>query len=226
MKILGNDWDEVLGPEFEKEYYQKLRSFLDQEYAHKTIYPPARDLYNALRITSYRDTKVVILGQDPYHEPGQAMGLSFSVRKGIPLPPSLRNIYKELHDELGCSIPHSGDLTPWARQGVLLLNAVLTVEEGRAGSHAGKGWETLTDTIIAKLDEKEGPLVYLLWGRYARNKKALLKNPEHLILESAHPSPLSASYGFFGNGHFRKANAYLSANGEVPIDWQIKDEQP
>ena len=202
MRLLNNDWDEVLADEFNSEYYQKLREFLDYEYAHYTIYPQAKDLYNALRITSYADTKVVIIGQDPYHEPHQAHGFCFSVLKGNKIPPSLVNIYKEIHDDLNLPIPSHGELTQWARQGVLLLNTVMTVREHRANSHANKGWEKLTDAIIVKLNQKETPVVFLLWGANARNKKKLITNPRHLILESVHPSPLSAYNGFFGNHHF------------------------
>ena len=222
MRIIGNDWDDVLQQEFTAPYYQELRAFLDEEYRTRTVYPPAKLLYNALRRTSYSATKVVILGQDPYHEKGQAMGLSFSVPKGVPAPPSLINIYKELASDCGCQIPQHGDLTYWADQGVLLLNTVLTVREGQAFSHAKHGWETLTDRIIEQLGKKDAPLVFLLWGRPAREKKKLLSNPKHLVLESPHPSPLSARYGFFGNHHFSKTNQYLTANGLSPIDWQIR----
>ncbi len=221
MRLLNNDWDEVLADEFNSEYYQKLREFLDYEYAHYTIYPQAKDLYNALRITSYADTKVVIIGQDPYHEPHQAHGFCFSVLKGNKIPPSLVNIYKEIHDDLNLPIPSHGELTQWARQGVLLLNTVMTVREHRANSHANKGWEKLTDAIIVKLNQKETPVVFLLWGANARNKKKLITNPRHLILESVHPSPLSAYNGFFGNHHFSKTNDFLTKNGQKPIDWRI-----
>lgn len=221
MRLLNNDWDEILAAEFNSEYYQKLREFLDYEYAHYTIYPQAKDLYNALRITSYADTKVVIIGQDPYHEPHQAHGFCFSVLKGNKIPPSLVNIYKEIHDDLNLPIPSHGELTQWARQGVLLLNTVMTVREHRANSHANKGWEKLTDAIIVKLNQKETPVVFLLWGANARNKKKLITNPRHLILESVHPSPLSAYNGFFGNHHFSKTNDFLTKNGQKPIDWRI-----
>ena len=223
MRLLGNDWDEVLGEEFDKEYYQKLRTFLDDEYKHKTVYPLPQHIYSALRLTPYKDVKVVILGQDPYHEPGQAHGLSFSVNKGIEVPPSLVNIYKELHDDLGCYIPNNGYLIKWAKQGVLLLNAVLTVEAHKANSHKGKGWEELTDTIIKKLNEKEEPVVFILWGRNARDKKAYITDPKHLIIESVHPSPLSAYNGFFGSRPFSRTNDFLRANGLKEIDWQIDD---
>lgn len=221
MRLLNNDWDEILAAEFNSEYYQKLREFLDYEYAHYTIYPQAKDLYNALRITSYADTKVVIIGQDPYHEPHQAHGFCFSVLKGNKIPPSLVNIYKEIHDDLNLTIPSHGELTQWAKQGVLLLNTVMTVREHRANSHANKGWEKLTDAIIVKLNQKETPVVFLLWGANARNKKKLITNPRHLILESVHPSPLSAYNGFFGNHHFSKTNDFLTKNGQKPIDWRI-----
>lgn len=221
MKIINNDWDDILENEFNKDYYQKLRSFLDEEYKNHTIYPPAKDIYNALRNTSYSDTKVLILGQDPYHEVGQAHGLSFSVNKNIQIPPSLLNIYKELNDDLNCYIPNNGYLLPWAKQGVLLLNTVLTVRAHLANSHKDKGWEILTDAIIKKLNEKQVPMVFILWGRNARNKKSLITNNKHLILESAHPSPLSAYNGFFGTKPFSKTNQFLERNNCKPIDWQI-----
>ncbi|MBQ1482163.1 MAG: uracil-DNA glycosylase [Erysipelotrichaceae bacterium] len=221
MKMIGNDWDEVIGEEFEKDYYKRLRSFLDSEYKNKTVYPIPKYIYTALRLTSYKDTKVVILGQDPYHEPHQAHGLAFSVSKGVQVPPSLQNIYKELHDDLGCSIPDHGFLVEWARQGVLLLNTVLTVQEHRANSHKGQGWEILTDTIIRKLNEKDDPVVFILWGSNARSKKQFISNPRHLIIESVHPSPLSAYNGFFGSRPFSKTNRFLIQNGLTPIDWQI-----
>ncbi len=223
MKIIGNDWDELLSEEFERPYYQQLRKFLDSEYSQREIYPLPKDIYNALRYTPYKNVKVVILGQDPYHEKGQAHGLSFSVNKGIDIPPSLQNIYKELHDDLGCPIPHHGYLEKWARQGVLLLNAVLTVRAHQANSHRGKGWEELTDTIIRKVNEKKEPVVYILWGANARSKKKLIDNPNHLILESVHPSPLSAYNGFFGSRPFSKTNDFLIRKGVRPIDWEIED---
>ncbi len=221
MRIIGNDWDEIIGEEFEKEYYQRLRSFLDEEYRSRTVYPLAKYIYTALRLTPYKDTRVVILGQDPYHEPGQAHGLAFSVSKGIEVPPSLQNIYRELHDDLGCSIPDHGFLIDWAKQGVLLLNAVLTVQAHRANSHKGKGWEELTDTIIRKLNEKDDPVVFILWGANARSKKRFITSPRHLVIESAHPSPLSAYNGFFGSRPFSRTNRFLEENGFAPIDWQI-----
>lgn len=222
MRIIGNDWDEILEDEFEKEYYQKLRAFLDEEYARYTVYPKPRDLYNALRYTSYANTRVLILGQDPYHEEGQACGLSFSVNKGIKLPPSLQNIYKELKSDLNIDTPSHGDLSSWATQGVLLLNTVLTVRAHEANSHANKGWEILTDFIIQKLNEKDTPVVFILWGNNARKKKAFITNDRHLIVESAHPSPLSAHNGFFGSKPFSKTNDFLIANNLEPIDWRIK----
>ena len=222
MKIIGNDWDDVLGEEFDKDYYQQLRRFLDAEYKNKTIYPLPQFIYTALKLTPYKNTKVVILGQDPYHEPNQAHGLAFSVNKGVMVPPSLQNIYKELHDDLGCSIPNHGFLISWAKQGVLLLNTVLTVQAHRANSHRGQGWEELTDTIIRKINAKDEPVVFILWGSNARSKKAFITNKKHLILESVHPSPLSAYNGFFGSRPFSKTNNFLIANGEDPIDWQIR----
>lgn len=223
MRILGNDWDEVLKDEFEKDYYKELRIFLDKEYKEKTIYPLPQNIYNALRLTPYKDVKVVILGQDPYHEQGQAHGLAFSVNKGIQIPPSLENIYKELNADLGCKIPNNGYLVKWAKQGVLLLNAVLTVEAHKANSHKGKGWEELTNKIIEEVNKKDEAVVYILWGRNARDKKVLINNPKHLVLESAHPSPLSAYNGFFGSRPFSKTNTFLKNNGITEIDWQIED---
>lgn len=219
MFSLGNDWDEVLCSEFEKEYYLKLREFLKTEYSTRRIYPPMTDIYNALRYTTYKDARVVILGQDPYHGPGQAHGLCFSVKPGVALPPSLKNIFKELSAEVGMTIPDSGELTGWARQGVLLLNTTLTVREGLPQSHKGQGWEILTDRIISAMNEKSTPVVFMLWGGNARTKRALITSPQHLVLECAHPSPLSAYNGFFGCGHFKRANEFLEAQGLLPIDW-------
>jgi len=221
MKIVGNDWDQVLAAEFDKSYYQNLRLFLDNEYKNNIIYPQGKDVYAALRLTSYKDTRVLILGQDPYHEPHQAHGLAFSVNKDVEIPPSLINIYKELNTDLGCSIPSHGDLTKWAKQGVLLLNAVLTVRAHQANSHKGYGWETLTDEIIQKLNEKEQPIVFILWGASARSKKQFINNPKHLVIESVHPSPLSAYNGFFGSKPFSKTNNFLIQANLKPIDWQI-----
>jgi uracil-DNA glycosylase len=220
MISFNNDWDEILSEEFQKPYYLNLREFLKKEYSERRIYPPMNDIYNALRYTSRKDTRVVILGQDPYHGYGQAHGLCFSVKDGTPPPPSLKNIYKELEAELGITPPASGELTGWARQGVLLLNTTLTVREGAPQSHKGMGWEVLTDRIIELLDERAEPCVFMLWGANARAKKALIKSGRHLILESAHPSPLSAYNGFFGNNHFVLANEFLKACGKLPIDWK------
>lgn len=222
MKIIGNDWDDILSEEFEKEYYTKLRSFLDEEYKNKIIYPLPQNIYRALRLTTYKDCKVVILGQDPYHEPFQAHGLAFSVNKNVKIPPSLQNIYKELHDDLGFKIPEHGFLLDWAKQGVLLLNTVLTVEAHKANSHKNKGWEQLTDTIIKKLNDKQEPVVFILWGLNARSKKQYITNPKHLIIESAHPSPLSAYNGFFGSKPFSKTNDFLIRNNLTPINWEIR----
>ncbi len=221
MVNIGNDWDRVLDGEFEKEYYLKLRSFLKKEYSTTTVYPDMYDIFNALKTTAYSDVKVVILGQDPYHEPEQAHGLCFSVKKGVTPPPSLKNIYKEIHEELGIPVPSHGELTKWARQGVLLLNTVLTVRRGQANSHKNKGWEIFTDTVIKKVNEREKPVVFLLWGGNAKQKTALITNPVHKIFTSVHPSPLSAYGGFFGCGHFKKTNEFLESIGEAPIDWSI-----
>jgi uracil-DNA glycosylase len=219
MFSLGNDWDAVLSLEFEKDYYLKLREFLKSEYSTGRIYPPMNDIYNALRYTTYAEARVVILGQDPYHGPGQAHGLCFSVKPGVALPPSLKNIFKELADEVGMDMPTSGELSGWAHQGVLLLNTTLTVREGQPQSHKGRGWEILTDRIISAMNEKETPVVFMLWGGNARAKRSLITNTRHLVLECAHPSPLSAYNGFFGCGHFKKANEFLESNGLLPIDW-------
>lgn len=219
MVNLGNDWDTLLKEEFEKEYYLQLRKFLKTEYFTRTVYPPMNDIFNALKYTSYSNTRVVILGQDPYHGMGQAHGLCFSVKEGTPPPPSLKNIFKELKNEMDISEPPTGELTGWAKQGVLLLNTTLTVREATPQSHKGKGWEILTDKIIELINEKSTPVVFMLWGSNARAKKSLITNPKHLVLECAHPSPLSAYNGFFGCGHFSKANAFLSNAGEPTIDW-------
>ena len=219
MFSLGNDWDAVLSQEFEKEYDLKLREFLKSEYSTRKIYPPMNDIYNALRYTTYANARVVILGQDPYHGPGQAHGLCFSVKPGVALPPSLKNIFKELSTEVGMEMPESGELSGWARQGVLLLNTTLTVREGLPQSHKGQGWEILTDRIISAMNEKNTPVVFMLWGGNARAKRALVTNPQHLVLECAHPSPLSAYNGFFGCGHFKRANEFLLSRGLSPIDW-------
>jgi uracil-DNA glycosylase len=221
MVQLGNDWDTLLKDEFEKEYYLRLRQFLKSEYAKTTVYPDMHDIFNALKYTPYENVKVVILGQDPYHGPGQAHGLCFSVKKGVEKPPSLVNIFKELSDEMGIAPPGDGYLAPWAERGVLLLNTVLTVRRGAANSHKGKGWEILTDRIIELLNDRAEPMVFLLWGANARSKKALIDNPAHLVLEAPHPSPLSAHYGFFGCGHFQSADAFLAEHGGA-IDWTIE----
>lgn len=221
MVNIGNNWDNILKDEFQKDYYLKLREFLKKEYSERNIYPDMHDIFNALRYTDYDDVKVVIIGQDPYHGQGQAHGLSFSVQPGIKQPPSLVNIFKELRDELGIPIPPSdfGCLTKWAKQGVLLLNACLTVREKTPNSHKGKGWEFLTDTIIGDLNEREKPMVFILWGNNAKAKAKLVTNSNHLIITGSHPSPLSAYNGFFGGGYFSKANEFLKANGMEEIDW-------
>ena len=219
MVCLGNDWDRLLEDEFKKDYYISLREFLKTEYFSKRIFPPMNDIFNALKITSRENTKVVILGQDPYHGEGQAHGLCFSVKRGVPKPPSLKNIFKELNAEIGMSEPPHGELTGWATQGVLLLNTTLTVREASPASHKGRGWETFTDRVISLVNEKETPVVFLLWGANARAKRALITNPRHFILECAHPSPLSAHAGFLGCGHFKRTNDFLRANGLSEIDW-------
>ena len=219
VHFLQNDWAEVLDEEFEKPYYKELREFLKHAYASERVYPPMEDIYNALRVTPYASTKVVILGQDPYHGPGQAHGLSFSVRPGVQPPPSLLNIFKEMESDIGCARPNHGCLLGWAEQGVLLLNTTLTVAQGRPNSHAGHGWETLTDAIIAKLSARQTPMVFILWGAHAQSKVALIDTHRHHIIKSPHPSPLSASRGFFGSRPFSRANAYLIQDGLDPIDW-------
>lgn len=223
MVSIGNSWDGLLHDEFEKEYYKNLQEFLKEEYANHIIHPDKNDIFNALKWTSYEDTRVVIFGQDPYHGENQAHGLAFSVQKGIEIPPSLKNIYKELNSELGLYIPDNGYLEKWARQGVLLLNSSLTVRDGEANSHKGKGWEQLTDRIVRLLNDRKEPAIFLLWGNDARRKEELITNPQHIILSAAHPSPLSASRGFFGCGHFRKVNNMLTAMNRSPIDWQIEN---
>ena len=219
MVFLNNDWDELLKHEFSSPYYLELREFLKSEYSSRRIYPPMNDIYNALRYTSYENTRVVILGQDPYHGFGQAHGLCFSVKRGVQFPPSLKNIFKELTTELGIPEPQCGELIGWAKQGVLLLNTTLTVREGAPQSHKGKGWEMLTDKIISLINEKSSPVVFILWGGNARAKKSLITNNKHLILECAHPSPLSAYAGFFGCNHFKKANEFLERSNLKPIEW-------
>ena len=223
MVNFNNDWDEILKDEFKSEYYLKLREFLKDEYSHHKIHPDMNDIFNALKWTSFKDTKVVILGQDPYHGENQAHGLAFSVKKGVAIPPSLLNMYKELKDSLGLYIPNNGYLEKWARQGVLLLNASLTVRDGLANSHRNKGWEIFTTEIIKKLNERNDPVIFLLWGNNAREKAQYIDRSKHYIFETVHPSPLSASRGFFGCGHFKKANEVLVKLGKEPIDWQIEN---
>lgn len=223
MVHLGNQWDTILAEEFQKDYYLKIREFLKYEYSHYRVFPEMHDIFNSLKLADYDDIKVVIIGQDPYHEVGQAHGLAFSVKPGVEIPPSLRNIYKELHTDLECYIPNNGFLEKWAKQGVLLLNNVLTVREGLANSHKDCGWETFTDSVIRELNKRDKTVVYLFWGACAAKKEALVTNPHHYILKSVHPSPLSASRGFFGCKHFSKANEILIQNGLSPIDWQIEN---
>lgn len=221
MMHIGNEWDALLADEIRKDYYLRLREFLKREYSQYRIYPPMNDIFNALRRTSYSDVKAVILGQDPYHGAGQAHGMCFSVKKGTPPPPSLQNIFKELKADLGIDPPGHGELTGWADSGVLLLNTVLTVREGQANSHKGKGWEQFTDRVIQLLNRREQPMVFLLWGGNARAKAGLITNPAHLVLQCAHPSPLSAYNGFFGCRHFSKTNEFLQSRGIEPINWKL-----
>lgn len=221
MVHLGNDWDNILADEFQKDYYLKLREFLKKEYYDHRIYPDMHDIFNALKASSFEDTRVVIIGQDPYHGAGQAHGMCFSVKRGIEPPPSLKNIFKELESDTDFEIPDHGELTAWAEQGVLLLNTVLTVREGTPNSHKGMGWEKFTDRVISELDKKQTPIVFLLWGANARNKAEIIKNPIHRKLITVHPSPLSAYGGFFGCKHFSKCNEILASTGQKPIDWQI-----
>jgi len=223
MAAIDNDWLEPLSAEFRKPYYAQLYKKVRDEYASFQVYPPAGDILNAFHLTPLSAVKVVILGQDPYHEPGQAHGLSFSVKPGIQIPPSLVNIYQELHDDLGCYIPDNGCLTKWAEQGVLLLNSVLTVRAHQAFSHAGFGWQTFTDAAIRAVNEQDRPIAFILWGRSAQDKSSMLNNPKHLVLKSPHPSPLSAYRGFFGSRPFSKVNHFLEENGVEPIDWQIEN---
>lgn len=223
MPPITNDWLPALKGEFQKEYYKQLHKTVLNEYRTRQIFPAADDLFNAFHLTDLKDVKVVILGQDPYHDVGQAHGLCFSVKPGIPAPPSLVNIYKELQDDLGCYIPNNGYLVKWAEQGVLLLNTVLTVRAHQANSHRGIGWEQFTDAAIKVLNEQDRPIVFILWGKPAQMKKQMLTNPKHLILEAPHPSPLSSYRGFFGSKPFSKTNAFLMANGLQEIDWQIEN---
>ena len=223
MAALQNDWVEAVGGEFRKPYYKELYEFVREEYNTTTVYPPADDIFNALHLTALKDVKVLILGQDPYHGANQAHGLSFSVLPGQRIPPSLKNIYTELHDDLGCDIPNNGYLEKWAKQGVLMLNTVLTVRAHKPNSHQGKGWEYFTDAIIRAVNEQDRPIVYLLWGRPAQKKASMLNNPKHLILKAPHPSPYSADTGFFGCRHFSQATEFLESHGAEPIDWQIEN---
>lgn len=219
--MINKKWDIVLKEDFESPYFEKLGIFVKNEYKHKIIYPEYKDIFNALRYTDYDDVKVVILGQDPYHGEHEAHGLSFSVKEGVPMPPSLRNIFKELKDDIGVDRTQT-DLTDWAKQGVLLLNSIMTVVKDTPLSHKDKGWEIFTDSIITKLGEREKPLVFILWGNYARSKKVLIKNKNHLIIENVHPSPLSASRGFFGSKPFSKTNEFLKSKGIKEIDWRVE----
>jgi len=223
MSAITGDWLTAIGGEFKKPYYKELYTFVKEEYSREMIFPKADDIFNAFHLTPLKKVKVVILGQDPYHNVGQAHGLSFSVQPGIDVPPSLVNIYKEMRDDIGTYIPDNGCLTKWAEQGVLLLNTVLTVRAHQANSHKGHGWEEFTDAVIRAVDAEDRPIVFILWGTPARKKKAMLHNPKHLILEAPHPSPLSAYNGFFGSKPFSQTNAFLEKNGESPIDWQIEN---
>lgn len=223
MAMIENDWLDVLKTEFNQPYYRKLYRFVREEYGKRIVYPPADDIFNAFHFTPLGSVKVLLLGQDPYHNAHQAHGLSFSVLPGQAVPPSLQNIYQELHDDLGCYIPNNGYLKKWADQGVLLLNTVLTVRAHQANSHQGMGWEQFTDAVIEAVNAEERPIVCLLWGRPAQSKLPMLNNPRHLVLKAPHPSPFSASRGFFGCRHFSKANEFLKANGVEPIDWQIEN---
>ena len=225
MPAISGEWYSALKEEFSKPYYASLYKTIRSEYATKTVYPPSRDIFNAFHLTPLEKVRVVILGQDPYHEPGQAHGLSFSVKGDVAIPPSLVNIYKELSDDLGCYIPDNGDLTKWAEQGVLLLNTLLTVRAHAAFSHKGIGWERFTDAAIKAVASQDRPVVFILWGRPAQEKRQFIYNPKHLVIASPHPSPLSAHRGFFGSRPFSKTNQYLTANGLEPIDWQIENRR-
>lgn len=224
MAILQNDWARELNTEFKKPYYEELHNFLKEEYAEHTVYPEMHDIFNALHYTDYSNVKVVILGQDPYHGPLQAHGFSFSVQPEVKIPPSLRNIYKEMHDDLGLPIPNHGCLKSWAKQGVLLLNTVLTVRAHEANSHKGKGWERFTDEVIRRVNEKVDPVVFILWGKHAQAKEALITADRHGIIKSPHPSPFAAHRGFFGSRPFSKTNGFLENAGRTPIDWHVRDE--
>ena len=221
ITLVGNKWDEILEEEYKSEYFKKIVAFINKEYKEKTIFPPKSRILRALNLTDYDNVKVVILGQDPYHGTGEANGLAFAVSNGIKLPPSLQNIYKELYDDLKIPIAKVGNLECWAKEGVLLLNAVLTVEKDKAASHKDIGWEIFTDAIIKKINEKQTPVVFILWGSFARSKKKLITNPIHYVVESPHPSPLSAFHGFFGSKPFSKTNNYLKAKGIEPINWKV-----
>ncbi len=221
MLMIGNDWDLALEEEFEKEYFQRIMEFISHEYENKTIYPPYDDIFNAFKLTPLSNVKVVILGQDPYHEAGQAHGLAFSTPDGRPIPRSLKNIFKEINDEYDYPIPDSGCLEKWARQGVFLLNTVLTVVEGEANSHSGCGWQRFTDNVIGLLNNQTQPIVFLLWGKQAEKKRELITNPHHLVLITSHPSPFSARRGFLGSNHFRLANEFLKENDIEEIDWKL-----
>ncbi|MCI6499281.1 uracil-DNA glycosylase [Lachnospiraceae bacterium HCP1S3_C3] len=223
MSQITNDWLDAISSEFKKPYYRELYNFVKDEYSRTVVYPPADDIFNAFHFTPLSKVKVLILGQDPYHNVNQAHGLSFSVKPGEDIPPSLQNIYKELNEDLGCYIPNNGYLEKWAREGVLLLNTVLTVRAHQANSHQGRGWEQFTDAVINAVNEQDRPIVYMLWGRPAQSKAPMLTNPKHLILKAPHPSPLSAYRGFFGCKHFSMANEFLEKNGVEPIDWQIEN---
>ena len=219
--MIGNDWDSILNEEIEKKYFKDIMEFIESEYASKTVYPPKNEIFNAFKFTSLSEVKVVILGQDPYHEKGQAHGLAFSTPEGRPIPRSLKNIFKEIEEEYGYPIPDSGCLEKWAKQGVFLLNTVLTVREGEANSHSNCGWQTFTDNVIKILNDQNQPIVFLIWGKQAERKKELLKNPNHLVLVTSHPSPFSARRGFFGCNHFMLANEYLRKNDMDEIDWKL-----
>ena len=219
--MIGNDWDSVLADEFKKDYFLEIKDFVDEEYELKTVYPPYEEIFNAFKLTPLSEVKVVILGQDPYHEPGQAHGLAFSTPEGRPIPRSLKNIFKEINEEYGYPVPESGCLESWAKQGVFLLNTVLTVEKGNANSHSKCGWQTFTDNVIRILDGQEQPIVFLLWGKQAEKKKELINNPNHLVLVTSHPSPFSARRGFFGSNHFKLANEFLKENKKEEIDWKL-----
>lgn len=220
--MIGNDWDNVLKIIEDSEGFKKFLNIINEKYENTIVFPPKNYIFNALKLTSYKNTKVVIVGQDPYHGEGEAHGLSFSVQKGIKVPPSLKNIYKELLNDLGITPPDNGELTKWAEQGVLLLNSVLTVEKDKPASHRNLGWERLTDYIIKKLNEKEEPVVFILWGNFAKEKKVFITNPKHLVITSPHPSPFSANSGFFGSKPFSKTNEFLKENNIIPIDWDLK----